>query len=195
MGLMDFIKKDPTPLDHVRDSLDDRATQRDFVALLKEHHGFLEESIAVLMNAEATAGEKQANLARLLQLLNMHGRAEEETLYVQLRQSEVKNARMQGLAGHDEHDLAFQLGDELTESDFEGAWTEEVDAKAKVLAGLVHNHIHEEETEMFNVAETTLSAQTLEEQVTPYLLKCRTYFDSDLSLPRLSAEDPPTLTV
>ncbi len=193
--MMDFRHRAPTSLDNVRDSLSESARAHDFLGLLRQHHVFLLESIDRLLDAEAMAGEKQGSLQRLLRLLNMHGRAEEETLYLRLRNSAVKNARMQGLVGHDEHDIAFQLGDELEELGFDSRWTEEIDAKAKVLALTIQNHIREEERDMFPVAAEYLKAEDLNSDVPSYLLKCRAYLETDLSSPRISTEDPPSLSL
>lgn len=195
MGFMDFLKREPATIDAVREHLSDSSTAFDLLGLLREHHGYLQESIQKLVDPESLSGEKQTHLARFIRLLNMHGRAEEETLYLRLRHSDVKNARMQGLVGHDEHDIAFQLADELDTSGYQRNWTEEIDAKAKVLAVMVQNHIKEEEEEIFPVASDVIKPEDLQADVPAYLLKCRSYIESELSAPRISVEDPPSLAV
>lgn len=149
----------------------------DFISLLEKHHLYLKESIVVLMDRDATGKEKQFHLDRFLRLIDMHGKAEEETLYLSLMRNQMKEARLEGFAGLDEHDLAFQLGSELYEMNFDTDWTEETDAKAKVVAALVANHIKEEESHMFPLAKKDIEKSELRLLSREYILKCREYLD------------------
>ena len=159
---------------------EDQKTKSDFIGLLEKHHDFLEESIAVLTDKEASSAEKQVHLTRFIHLLFMHGKAEEETLYQSLKHAEEKEARLEGIAGQDEHDVAFQMAKELKAMDFEVSWSEEIDAKAKVLASLVQNHINEEETEMFTIAENAIAPIKMDVISGFYLEKCKVYLDEEI---------------
>ncbi len=133
----------------------------DFLDLLAEHHAYLRESIIVLLDKEGEHSEKQFHLDRFLTLLEMHGHAEEATLYNCLIRNRSKDARLEGLSGRDEHLLAYQLADELRRAGFENNWSDDVNAKAKVLATLVLNHIKEEEDEMFPTAKREIPSNEL----------------------------------
>ena len=167
---------EPHTLQQVRASIDTDAQQETgFIALLKEHHSFLEESIMVIMDPKATIPDKRAHINRFFNLLEMHGKAEQETLYVHLQQNTEEEARLEGLCGQDEHDVAFQLRDELQAMGYKTQWNDEIAAKAKVLASLVKNHIKEEEDIMFPIAKKDLSDEEMEQMRVEYIAKCRTY--------------------
>jgi hemerythrin-like domain-containing protein len=154
-----------------------------FIGLLKKHHDYLQTGISILTDKEATVLEKQASLAQFLHVLNMHAQAEEETLYETLHHHENKDARLEGIAGQDEHDLAYQLGGELKDMAFEKIWSEEVDAKAKVLATLVLNHLQEEETTMFPIAQKSMGTDELNQLALDYLELCKSYLEIEINTP------------
>jgi hemerythrin-like domain-containing protein len=167
---------EPHTLDQVRASIDtDTKKETGIIAILKEHHYFLEESINVLMDPTATIPEKRSHLMRFLNLFEMHGKAEEETLYVHLQQNVEEEARLEGLAGQDEHEIAFQMRDQLLAMNYKTQWNDEIAAKAKVLAALIKNHIKEEESVMFSIAKKNLNEAEMEHMRIEYLEKCRSY--------------------
>lgn len=171
----------PHSLHEVKASLElAEREETDFIYLLKRHHDFLQESITVLNDPFAESYDKQWHLSRFLHLLSMHSRAEQETLYRNLAHAADKEARVQGVAGHEEHALAFQLGQELYGLSFEDAWSEEIDAKAKVLASLVAHHIQEEEREMFPIAERSLDESELNGLLEEYIHKCEGYLEIEM---------------
>ena len=177
-----FIQKlmgsEPHSLEAIRDSLDKSfENDTDFIALLKEHHGYLEESISVLMDKDASDSYKQSHLIRFFRLVEMHGKAEQETLYISLKKNSEKEARLEGFGGQDEHDVVFQLEDELLAMGYLNDWTEEIAAKGKVAAGLMQNHIKEEESEMFPIAQNDIDESELEMLRDQYITKCKTYLD------------------
>lgn len=186
-GLLHDLKKSLRPdvhsLEEVRMSLREiGGSDTTFIDLLEIHHDFLEESIAVLMDAQAEVDEKQYHLDRFIKLLEMHGRAEQETLYLHLKDNPEKAARLEGFAGQDEHDIAFQISDELREMQFENDWSEEADAKAKVLANLVQQHIKEEESHMFPIARKNIPRSELAAMKPDYIEGCQGYLDSSSQL-------------
>jgi hemerythrin-like domain-containing protein len=179
---MNFFKTETHTLDEVKTSLD-QDINTSFIALLEKHHDFLEESISVLMSRDAAEEEKQRHLGRFLHLINMHAKAEEETLYLGLMNSVEKLPRVEGNALQDEHDIAFVLADELRELNFDRRWNEAIEAKAQVLAGLVQNHIKEEESEVFKTAKREISADEFESLRDDYLDKCKLYLEDEMHEP------------
>ena len=169
------LQGDILSVEEIRQSLsEDRQDEMNFIDLLKKHHDFLEESISVLTDKNAEVVDKQFHLDRFIKLLDMHGMAEQETLYIALKDNEKKEARLEGFGGQDEHDVAFQVSDELIGMNFAEDWTEEVDAKAKVVANMVKNHIKEEESMMFSIAKSDISEEQLNALTDSYIDKCLT---------------------
>lgn len=181
----------PPSIEEIRQSLmSEHKTEEDFVKILEKHHGYLEESIVVLKEAEASSAEKQEHLSRLIQVLTMHAKAEQETLYQSLIHATDRAARLEGLAGHNEHDIAFQIARELQRMNFQISWSEEIDAKAQVLAGIIHNHIKEEEGDMFDLAETAIDEIQMRALASVYLEKCKMYVEETLPInPDLTARE------
>lgn len=167
---------EPHTLSQIRDSLvEDLDHQTGLIIILKEHHYFLEESIAVIIDRFASIPEKRFHLDRFLTLLRMHGKAEQETLYTHLQQNMEEQNRLEGLAGHDEHEIAFQLSDELIAMKFKTQWNDEIAAKARVLAILMKNHIELEETELFTIVKKEFNDTEMEQIRLEYLRKCQSY--------------------
>ena len=174
----DLVSAEPHSFEKIEATLDLAETdQVDFIALLKDHHDFLEESIAILEDVDASDVEKQVHLSRFFRLLEMHGKAEEETLYARLRQDVEKDGRILGFCGQDEHDVAFQIESELLKMGYQKTWNEEIAAKAKVVAGLVKNHIKDEEAVTFMIAQRDIDEDELDDLMLEYVAKCRVYLD------------------
>lgn len=181
------FRHEPHSLSTIRASLlEDKNTEVGFIDLLEKHHDFLKESINILTDKVANSIEKQTHLDRFLHLLNMHGKAEEETLYMGLIKNTEREARLEGIAGKAEHDHAFLISKDLQQLNYNIKWTEEIEAKAKVLATLVNTHIKEEESVMFSVAKKDLSENELKTLRDSYLSKCSTYMNESLNSPRMS---------
>ena len=173
----------------------DAGVERDakLLALLGDHHETLRECIDILRDENSTIEEKRATLSMFLHVANVHSTAEEETLYRGLRRSRNPTARRAALAGHVEHDLAYRLTNELHDLDFETEWTEEIDAKAEVLAKLVGNHLDAEESEVFPVAENALAPAEQEDLAGDYLEKCKFFLEIELRSGRSPAVTPSPL--
>ncbi|AZZ35463.1 hypothetical protein CIK05_01155 [Bdellovibrio sp. qaytius] len=194
----DFFKSvvhhEALPLEEVYTFLDEALQdQMEFIPLMERHHGHIEESIAVLMSKDALEMEKQDHLFRFFRLLEMHGKAEEEVLYTALQHNSDKSPRVLGFAALDEHDLAFRLERELLEMGYRDSWNDEIEAKAKVVANLVRNHIKEEENEIFPLAEKLISTSHLELMSMNYIEKCKIYLNDSLqtSISRPVVRTPP----
>ena len=186
-GLKKTFRHEPHSLSKIRASLEsDKSTVVDFIDLLEKHHDYIKESIVVLTDNLASLPEKQTNLDRFLHLLNMHGKAEEEILYEVLEKNKSKEARLEGFSGKEEHDHMFLISKELQSLNYKAHWTDEIEAKAKVIASLCSNHIKEEEGVMFHVAKKNISEQEIKKMSELYLSKCTVYLNEMLDAPRKS---------
>ena len=180
-NLKKVFQDQPISIGDLRASLqEDLSSEPDFINLLEKHHDYLEESISVLVDKDASTQEKQAHLGRFLTVLNMHSKAEEETLYQSLKHASEKEVRLGAISSQDEHNLAQQLSQELKAMNFKKLWSEDIDAKAQVLANLVHRHIAEEETQMFSSAEEAVGSVKMIVLTNLYLEKCKTYLDEEM---------------
>ena len=184
-----FLSIEPHSFDEIRMELDEALDKTpDLIHIMKLHHDYLEESISVLTDVKSSVADKQEHLSRFLVLLDMHGHAEEETLYRRLVSDDAKEARVEGLGGQDVHDVAYLMGDELLAMDFTSTWNDQIESKAKVLANLVLNHIKEEESEKFKIAEKQLNAVEFDTLAKEYVIKCVMYLDADLTPPPTIAD-------
>jgi hemerythrin-like domain-containing protein len=191
------LKGEPHSLEDVRTSLDDTdSSELDLISLLEVHHDYLNESISVLIDRNAFPSEKQLHLTRFSHLLMMHAKAEEETLYRSLQRADTREARLEGLAGQDEHNIAYQLIRELQDLSSGLTWSEDIDAKARVVAEVMANHIREEEGQMFPTAKRRVSGEELHSLSFEYLQKCKKFLDmemkgSDMRPPEMKPKGEP----
>ncbi len=176
------LRGEPHTFTEIRRMMEDaRNNETPLIEIMVQHHRFLNESIVVLLDQESSRNEKQMHLARFLRLLEMHGHAEEETLYRSLRLHTSHDVVREGLAGKDEHEIAFQLAADLRSLDFQSNWSDDADAKTKVLADLVHHHLKEEEKVMFPLAKRSLLPGEFLVLTGDYLDLCEFYLDGDRS--------------
>ncbi len=177
------LRGEPHTFTEVRRMMEDaRINGEGLIDVLQQHHRFLNESIVVLLDHESTTPEKQMHLTRFLRLWDMHGRAEEETLYRSLRFHSSHEVVREGLVGKDEHEIAFQLSSDLHAMNYQVEWTDDADAKTKVLAGLVQHHLKEEEKVMFPLAKKSLLPGEFLVLTSDYLDLCEFYLDGDRTI-------------
>lgn len=174
------LRGEPHTFNEIRTMIEDaRIAEVGFVEILQQHHRFLNESVTILVDRDSLPVEKQIHLDRFIRLWEMHGHAEEETLYRSLKRHENHGVHREALVGQDEHDLAFRLADELKASGYMNEWTDDIDAKAQVLANLVASHLLEEEGVTFPIAKKALLAGELQVLASDYLDLCEFYLDGD----------------
>lgn len=174
------LRGEPHTFNEIRYMIEDaRIAETEFIEVLHQHHRFLNESIVVLTDHDSLTVEKQIHLDRFLRLFEMHGHAEEETLYRSLIRHENHDVKREGLVGQDEHDIAFKLVNDLKVSDYMVEWTDDVDAKAQVLANLVAGHLLEEEGVLFPLARRALLAGEMLVLAADYLDLCEFYLDGE----------------
>lgn len=172
-------------LKHLRISLDEEDEETSIIPIIENHHKYLKEYISILMNDETPPKDKQATASLFFPIFIMHAKAEEEVLYYDLKVSNNKDLRQEGLHAQDEHDIAYDLIDELKKMDIATSWSEEINSKMRVLTDLLKTHIREEELVMFPLVEKILSESKLIDLSDEYLNKCRVYLD-------MAMEDTPS---
>jgi hemerythrin-like domain-containing protein len=130
------------------------------LTLILNDHGALRDSIKVLKDLNTEEDEMQRHLQRFLGYLELHAKSEEATLYSRLTAEEDLHKEI--LESFEEHNIADHLANELKGANFATAWSEEIAARAKVLAELVEHHAQEEEEVLFPEVRRLLSKEELE---------------------------------
>lgn len=161
----------------LRQSLDDEEDETSIISILENHHKYLKEYSSILLSDEVSAKDKQATATLFFPILNMHAKAEEEILYHPLQDSANKDLRLEVLRGQDEHDIMYELIDELKAMGLTLSWSEEIDAKMRVLAAMLKTHLKQEESVMFPMVEKNISEDKLMDLTGEYLDRCKLYLD------------------
>lgn len=115
----------------------------EITALILKDHKPIKELLLILKDAEISIAKKRPVFEEFERVLTNHAKAEEESLYVYLKQED--ELCVEGIEGDTEHKMAERLMNEVNESrDDEDTWM----AKVKVLAEVVDHHVKEEEKEI-----------------------------------------------
>lgn len=147
-----------------------KVAAKDILVLMKEQHDQLRQSIVVLQDEKLDALNKQDELAKFINLLNMHSEAEEQTIYDVLK--DIQASEFTTLEAIEEHALAKNLVQDLEDADYKSYWTQTISAKAKVLADIVENHIKMEEHVFFKEARSLLTKAELINLAEEFQQKC-----------------------
>lgn len=178
---------------HLQESLEKASNHApSLLPTLENHHHYLRDALAPLLDPTPSSDVKIAALRRLLTILPMHAKAEEETLYAKLLGDESRVARLAAMSGQGEHDIAGYLGDELEGLRYEENWSEEIEAKAKVLAGTVRAHLDEEVSVLFPFVKHHYRSEELHALGEAYVEKCRNFLEEKLSPLSSSTPNGPT---
>lgn len=176
-----FMTKVAETLNRLRQSLDDEEEEElSILHIMHEHHKYLKEYINMISELKSTNQEKQNIITIFLHIFIMHAKAESDTFYPALVMSSQSALRHEGLRGFDEHEITFEIINELKELQYEKNWTEEIDTKVKILAGFIKSHILEEEKVMYPMAKDSMSKIELVRLGDKYLDKCKTYLDIEM---------------
>lgn len=115
----------------------------EITALILKDHKPIKELLLILKDPEISIAKKRPAFEEFEKVLTNHAKAEEESLYVHLKQT--NELCVEGIEGDTEHEIAERLMSEVNESrDDENTWM----AKVKVLAEVVDHHVKEEEKEI-----------------------------------------------
>ncbi len=147
--------------------------KENIITIIKEDHKPLKEGIQVLISDSAKPSQKKSALKKFLVDLKLHAKTEETSLYDNV--VDLKEVHESILEGYEEHAVADMLADELEGSGFESDFTDELQAKAKVLGELVKHHIEEEESEMLPLLKKATNVETLERLGEIYLQVYKDY--------------------
>lgn len=120
-----------------------KTNKNDIVTLLAADHKPLWRLLKTLKNTDADLLKRKVAFEEFSQLLTIHAKAEEASLYTFMKLNE--DLKIEALEGDVEHELADQLVKEAKNSSNDSIWS----ARVKVLAELVEHHLEEEEEEKF----------------------------------------------
>lgn len=120
-----------------------QTSKEDIIKLILADHQPLKRLIGALKDLNTPIRTRRRIFEQFAQLLLVHARAEQESLYAFLK-DENKELRIDGLEGDVEHALAEHMLEEVKMAEDADVWS----ARCKVLAELVEHHITEEESEI-----------------------------------------------
>lgn len=134
--------------------------KENIITIIKNDHKPLKEGIQILTSESSKPAHKKSALKKFIVDLKLHAKSEEASLYDNI--VEKKEVHENVLEAYEEHSVADLLADELEGMDFEQDFSDELQAKSKVLAELVKHHIEEEEEELLVELKKVLSSEELE---------------------------------
>ncbi len=137
-----------------------KKNNKDILQLIITDHYTLKESIKVLLSEKSLLSDKKNQLQRFLFNLNVHTKSEEASLYDSL--VNLSKIRPNILESYEEHNLADHLVFELQMKYSQDTWNDELEAKVKVLAEIIANHLEEEENILFPEVKSYLTQLELE---------------------------------
>jgi Hemerythrin HHE cation binding domain len=158
--------------------------ETDIVSLILRDHKPIKDLIVTLKDSEVSIAKKRPAFAEFERMLSSHAKAEEESLYVHLKQ--VDDLRVEGLEGDTEHAIADHLMKEINESKSdEDTWM----AKVKVLAELVDHHVKEEEKDILKEVRKEFSAEECTEIGETYSQLLKKYREEGVQQKRYNSKD------
>jgi hemerythrin-like domain-containing protein len=107
----------------------------------------------------------------------MHAKAEEETLYHALTNTEHRDIRMEGLVAKHSYEVAFQVCDELREMKFTDEWSDLIEAKMIFFLELVKGHLRQDENAIFPIVRRHIGGGIFSGMAKNYLEKCKTFLN------------------
>lgn len=140
---------------------------QNIITLIKEDHAPIKEEIRIFTNENSRPAEKKRALKAFLKNLKIHAKAEEMSLYY--NEVDDKKVRKPILEAYVEHAMAETLARKLESADIDAGLSDELEARAKVLAELVKHHLEEEESKMLVKLKEANSEERLEELGRVYL--------------------------
>ncbi len=129
---------------------------KDIISLILQDHQPIKSFVERLKNTDTKRSAKEQTFEDFVFCLTNHAKAEEKTLYVQMK--DFDDLRIASFEGDTEHAIADQLVQEIHASPDDDEWN----AKVKVLAEMVEHHIKEEEEQLLPDVEKKIEAQTRE---------------------------------
>lgn len=151
----------------------------DITSLILQDHKPIKELILTLKNPEISFAKKQPAFLEFEKVLTSHAKAEEESLYSEIKQVDL--LCVLGIEGDIEHEIAVRLMEEINDSySDQDTWM----AKVKVLADVVDHHLIEEERETLKKARKEFSMDKRIEMGEMYLRLIKKY-ETEFENPRI----------
>lgn len=167
-------------LKHLRRSLNEEDDDTSVIHIMESHHKYLREYMNLLNSIDTAPEDKQSMTSLFLTIFSMHAKAEGDVLYPALRESISHEVRLLGIKGQDEHEIALEIIEEIKAMDYQSYWSEDIDAKVKVLIGLVKSHIKDEENVVYPTAQRAIGEKKLTNLTNEYLERCLMYLDMEM---------------
>lgn len=131
-----------------------RVSSGDIANLILADHKPIKSFLAVLKASDVGLAKKRTAYAKFQDVLSRHAKAEEQSLYIHLKQ--LEDLRTEGFEGDTEHAVADQLMRDISKSEGDDdVWM----AKVKVLAEIVDHHVKEEEKEVLKQVRKAFSRE------------------------------------
>jgi len=162
----------------------DNSDDYDALDLLRQHHAAVAGLFDRYEGLDDNDHEaKQALVVRVIRMLTVHGRIEEELFYPALRQATG------GQTVLDEADVAHAMIRQLmADLNRTAAAASHFDAKVRSLAQLVEHHVQEEEGQMFQEArDSTLNLVAIGGQLDAYRAALESRYELDADGEELAA--------
>lgn len=167
-------------LKFLRQSLDQEEDETSIIPILENHHKYLKEYASVLSDSNSSELEKQDVTALFFTIFEMHARAEEKSLYKELKGSHNQDVRLECERSFDEHEVAHEIISDLKDMGCTYSWSETIEAKMNVLTKLINTHLKGEENVTFPMTVKCVTEEQLMDLAEDYLEHCRIYLDTQL---------------
>lgn len=131
----------------------------DALELIRSDHREVDELFAKALGDKTPSAQRRRAIAQIVEALTVHARMEEVIFYPALRKAGGAKERDSVLEAAEEHGLVKDLIAKIERSQ---GRDETLTAKVTVLKELVHHHVQEEESEIFDEARRVLGKERLE---------------------------------
>jgi hemerythrin superfamily protein len=131
----------------------------DVVSIIRNQHALLMQSVRVLADKSLREKEKQKAAFDLVALWTAHAKAEENTVYDEMRSHKESGTLPD--EGTEEHAIIELLVEEIEALNFRLNWSAQIEEKAKALAEVIENHIKDEEEVFLPLVKDTLPRDEL----------------------------------
>jgi hemerythrin superfamily protein len=132
---------------------------QDALELIRSDHREVDALFATALGDDTPAAQRRSAIAKIVQALTVHAEMEEALFYPALRKAGGKDERDSVLEAAEEHGVVKDL---IAKIEASAGRDETMNAKVTVLKELVHHHVQEEESEIFDEARRALGKEKLE---------------------------------
>jgi hemerythrin-like domain-containing protein len=132
----------------------------DALTLIRNDHREMDELFAKALDEDTPSAQRRSVVAKIVQGLTVHAQMEEALFYPALRKAGGKEERDSVLEAAEEHGVVKDLIAKIVA--IRGR-DETLTAKVTVLKELVHHHVQEEESEIFDEARHALGDERLQQ--------------------------------